>query len=641
MISSQTRKWTLNVLFLTVLSLAAACGGGSGGSTEIAGGDPPPAASCDPANEATFGECGTVFIGLTDADGDFLNYTVDVVQITLETANGRTVETLPRSSRINFTDYVDVTELLTAATVPPAVYVAGTITLDYSDAEIFVEADGAAKEAVVTDGAGTPLIETELRIELANRDRLVVTRGRPSLLQLDFDLAASHVVDVVPTPATAAAETFIVAEVTPVDEKEIRVRGPLIRVNEDASSYTVAIRPFHDRIGDFGPVEVKTTADTEFEINGEVFIGSGGLSALASAGRGTPTVAAGTLDVEAREFTADIVLAGSSVPGIERDAVIGNVIARDGNTLTVRGATILPTDRRAHFHDDVLVEIGPNTRVFKNGDRASDLGIDRISVGQRVTIRGNVVGDESTDAATPQIVIDATEGAVRLHLTRLAGTVNMAVPGQIDVTLHTIDRRRAGIFDFTGTGIAPEADADPDNYEVSTGDLALADLSDAVAGKPVVALGFPTAFGAAPPDFEGRTIVQFRDFRSLLGLGWGSAGTTAPFLSIGPDGLLLDNQNPDIGLRHAIRFGPIVIDLTGLDSDTQLVPRTTGRTLYSIKSRTSIRQYTDFADFADDLARSLDGSTAARSMYAHGAYDVETNVFTAAKIGIHLLETSP
>jgi hypothetical protein len=641
MIPSQTRKWTLNLLGLTVLCFTAACGGGSGGGSEVAAPDPQPTAECDPANPATLDQCGTVFVGLTDADGDFVNYTVDVVQLTLETANGRTVETLPRSTRINFTDYVDVTELLTAATVPPAVYVAGTITLDYSDAEVFVELDGAAKETVVTDESGAALAQTELRIELSNRDRLVVSRGRPSLLQLDFDLAASHVVDVAPTPATAEAETFIIAEVTPVDEKEVRVRGPLIDVSEDASSYTVAIRPFHDRAGDFGPVEVNTTDETEFEINGESFVGSEGLTALAAAGQGTPTVAGGTLDVDNRRFTADIVLAGSSVPGIDHDAVVGNVIARDGDTLTVRGATILPTDRRAHFHDDVLVLLGPETKVFKDGDRVTDLGIDRISIGQRITVRGTVEGDVETDAASPQIVIDATEGAVRMHVTRLAGQVNSVVPGQVDITLHSIDRRRAEIFDFTGTGIAPETDADPANYEVSTGDLALADLSDAVAGTPVMALGFPNAFGAAPPDFEGRTIVDFTDVRSRLGLGWGSEGTTAPFLSIGTDGLLIDNMNQSIGTRHYIKQGPVLVDLTALDSDTLIVPRTTDRTLFSIKSPTSIRQYTVFDDFIDDLTSSLDGSTAARSMHAHGAYDAETNTFTAFKIGIFLLESAP
>ena len=625
-----TRKWAGHTAVLTTALLLAACGGGS--STV----DNPPsqAQSCDPANAATHAECGTVLIGLTDADGDFLNYTVDVVQLTLETANGRIVNTLPRRTRINFTDYVNVAELLTAATVPPATYVSGTITLDYSDAEVFVEAGDMAKQAIVTDIDGNTLTQTTLKIVLSNRDQLVVSRGRTSFMQLDFDLGASHVVDILPTPATAASEQFIIAEVTPVDEKDIRVRGPLVEVNEDGSNYVVAIRPFHDRIGDFGRMTVYTTSETEFEVNGDMFVGSDGLRALGAAGRGTPTVAAGTLNLAAREFTASIVLAGSSVPGHDRDAIVGNVIKRDGNFLTIRGATIISRDRLPHFHDDVVVEVGPNTKVFKDGDRRSDLGIGAISIGQRVTIRGTQP-TPTTDALAPQILFDATNGAVRMHLTQLSGIVNTVNPGQTDITLYAIDRRRVQIFDFTGTGVTANEDADPANYEVATGNLTLANFAQ---GKPISARGFPTPFGMAPPDFTGRTIIDYTNVRSALGVGWGAAGTIAPYLSVGSEGLLLDNQNMDIDVRHHIKQGPILIDLTTLNSDTLIAPRETGRMLFYIRSHDSLRLYSDFDDFATDLANSLDGSTTARSMHARGSYDVDTNVFSAYKIGVYLLE---
>ena len=619
--------------WLLVASLVlAACGGGAGTSALET---PDPTVTCDPADPATFEECGTVLVALTDADGDFLNYTVDVLSLELETANGRVVETLPRSTRINFTDYVDLTELVTAATIPPATYVSGTIRLDYTDAEVFVEADGASKEADVYGTDGTLLTQTELRIQLSNRDRLIVTRGRPALLQLDFDLAASHTVDIVPTPAEAVSEQFILAEVSPVDEKDIRVRGPLLSVSEDDMTYTVALRPFHDRQGDFGRVDVHVTDETEFEVDEVMYVGVEGLRALDAAGPGTPTVAGGTLNVAEREFTADIVLAGSSVPGIDRDAVVGNVIKREGNFLTVRGATIVPSDRRAHFHDDVVVEVGPDTKVFRDGDRQSDLGIDAISIGQRVTIRGSQGGAPTADANAPQILFDATQGSVRMHLTHLSGIVNTAVAGQTDITLHSIDRRRVEIFDFTGTGATPDQDADPDNYEVEAGNLTLANFAE---GKPIVAKGFPNAFGMAPPDFYGRTVIDYTDVRSALGVGWGADGTTAPFASIGPDGLILDNDNVDIDERRYIKQGPVLIDLTELPSDTTIVPRATGRTAFYIKSADSLRMYSDFTDFVDDLGMSLDGATAARSMHARGLYDASANVFTAYKIGVYLLE---
>jgi hypothetical protein len=616
---------------LAVSLLLVACSGG-GNSPQTS--NPPVSAGCDPANPATHSECGTVLLGLTDADGDFLNYTVDVVSLTLETANGRVVETLPRSTRINFAEYVDLTELFTAATVPPATYVAGTITLDYAAAEVFVEENGEARAATVVDASGAPLTQTSLSVTLSNRDRLVVLPGRPAFLQIDFDLEASHAVDLTPDPAVATAEPFIVAEVTPVDEKTIRVRGPVIDVDTAELRYTVAVRPFRDRDGDFGRVPVNVADDTEFEIDGEVYVGAVGLDALAAAGQGTPSIALGVLDVQNREFTAERVLAGSSVPGIEFDAVVGNVIARDGNFLTIRGATIIPSDRRAHFHDDVVVEVSDMTRVFKDGDRNADVSIADLSIGQRVTVRGDQPV-ATTGASAPEILFDATEGYVRMHLTRLSGTINEVLPGETAIDLQSIDRRRVSIFDFTGTGGSPADDADPANYQVATGPLSLAPFAE---GKPVVAKGFPTAFGFAPPDFVGRTLIDFTAVLSKLGVGWGAEGTTAPFLSMdASDGLVLDNQNPAIDVRKYIKQGPVLIDLTELASGTAIVPAESGRSVYSIKTNDSIRLYSDFADFIDDLTMSLDGVTPARSMHARGRYDAANNVFTANKIGVFLL----
>jgi hypothetical protein len=209
------------------------------------------------------------------------------------------------------------------------------------------------------------------------------------------------------------------------------------------------------------------------------------------------------------------------------------------------------------------------------------------------------------------------------------------MPGQIDITLHAIDRRRAGIFDFSGTGPSQDLDANPDNYEVATGTLLLSGLG---TSQPVVVYGFPTAFGMAPPDFTGRTVVDFSDVRSALGVGWGGGGTVAPFLSMGDDGLLLNNQNEDIDQRHHIKQGTVLIDLTMLDSSTLIAPRQTDRKLFWIATADSLREYSNFADFIADLGMSLNGATTARSMFARGKYDAATNVFTAYTIGVYLLE---
>jgi hypothetical protein len=402
--------------------------------------------------------------------------------------------------------------------------------------------------------------------------------------------------------------------------------------------YTVALRPFFDTAGDFGRMKVNVTERTDFEVNGETWVGADGLRALTAAGEGTLTVAKGVLNVAERSFTARIVVAGTSVPGNGQDAVKGNVISRNGDMFTVRGGTVILSDSdRAFFRDDVTVTVGPETTVYKSFNTDRPLGMPirlldstAISVGQAVTVRGEVVVDDQGG-----LHIDATQGAVAMHVTHLLGVVNTIMPGQTDIELHAIDRRRVGVFDFAGTGVTPDTDADPANYEVATGNL-LTDMDG--TGRPVVVYGFPNAFGAAPPDFEGRTIVNHFDVRSSLGVGWGAEGTTHPFLMMDTSGLLLDNQNPDIDQRHHIKHGPFLIDLTQLDSDTLIAPRETGRKLFVVKTTDSLQLYADFDDFLTALTLSLDGTNAARSMYARGHYNRDTNVFTAYKIYVHILE---
>jgi len=103
-------------------------------------------------------------------------------------------------------------------------------------------------------------------------------------------------------------------------------------------------------------------------------------------------------------------------------------------------------------------------------------------------------------------------------------------------------------------------------------------------------------------------------------------------------GLLLDNFNEDIDQRHFIKQGPVLIDLTTLDSNTLVAPRENGRSLFVVKTTDSLQLYADFEDFLTALMLSLDGANAARSMYARGHYNADTNVFRAYKIFIYILE---
>ena len=602
----------------------AGCGGGSGsdgGITPIAG-----TQTCNAANPQN---CGEVFIGLTDADGDFASYIVDVESLTLTAADGTVVATLPNSTRVDFAQLVDLTEFLTVATVPPATYVSGSISLDYSNAEIFVEVNGDAVQADVVDSDGNPMTTATLDIVLDNTNRLVVRRGLPSLITLDFDLGASNTVDLNSSPPVVTADPFIVAEIDPVDTKDRRVRGPLLSVDLSNSTYTIAIRPFHRLLAtDYGRFVVNTTNETVYEVNGAMSEGQAGLEALNLAGFGTPTIAFGILDVSDRAFTAKMVLAGTSVPWIDIDAVLGNVIARNGDVLTVKRATIMRRLGDWNFHDVVTVLIGPNTQVTKMSDMAMDLDKDSISVGQRIL----AIGELAEDPASIDVTLDATEGRVQMRLTHLAGTLNSFVPGQLDITGQRIDLSRISIFDWTGTGITPENNVDPDNMEIATGNLSADSI---LPGTPLVVFGFFKDYGTAPPDYEGRTLIDCATSRAKLGIGWISPGTAAPFIVISTSSIVLDLSNAEIGERHHIKQCGVITDLNSLPASPSIEPAG-GPGVYAIKEGNTISIHSDFGNFVNDLTLRLDGATFVRALHSAGGFDAGQNVFNARKVFVHL-----
>ncbi len=596
-----------------VLLLAACGGGGSGSSAEL-----------EPSADS-----GEVLIALTDAPGDFVTYTVDIASITLERADGKIVETLPNAARIDFAQYVELTELFTAAQVPNGRYIGGSITLDYSTADVQVEVDGAATPAVIEDENGDALAVYSLDLKLENDHPLVVAPGRPALLSIDFDLAASHRVDTLPAEPIVTAAPFLVADIEPVDEKDLRVRGTLRAVNLDESTYAVRLRPWYRRHGDFGPALVHINDATEFEVDGESYVGQDGLVAMDGLESGSLTVALGTLEVAARKFTAHRVIAGDSVAGDRHDAVFGNVIGRRGNLLSVRGATVVPRSGSVIFNDDVEIEIGDNTVVKKPGEPGMQQRIAAISVGQRVA----VFGELTSNPAFPGLTMDATNGRVRMRYTRLFGAANSVMPGQLNMELHAIDRRPVSLFDFSGTGVDESVDADPRDYEVATGNL---DTAFVIPGTPVQVRGFANTFGEAPPDFEGRTIIDIAVARAHLGVGWGVSGTAAPFLVADPNGLVIDLENPDLGSRHHIRLGDVVINLKDLNASPTIIGKRDGRRRFAIKQGYRVQVFRDFSRFMNTLNLLLDGSTRMRSMHAKGAYNSVENTLTASVIGVYL-----
>jgi hypothetical protein len=612
----------------TCALLLGACGGGGGGSFG------PPSSGGGSASSSCTSDCGTAYIAITDADGDFLSYTVDVVSLKLKRANGTMVETLPATTRIDFAQYVDLTEFFTAATIPNGDYVGATLRLDYSNADITVEQNGAPVAAQALDANGAAMGQVDVNVTLDNRHHFVVAPGRPSLFSLDFNLAATNSVDLTATPAKVTVTPALVASLDLIDQKDIRVRGALVSVDTAAATYVVDVRPFNMRNNRYGQVTVHTDANTTFEVNGTDYMGGAGLAALSAAGAGTVTAAFGTLTTATREFDATTVRAGTSVAGAGVDAVHGEVVARSGDVLTVRGATVVRDSDGAHFaRGRVQVTIGPNTKVMKGGTAPAQVSNpDAISVGQSIEAFGAAT-PVSSSAMSGDWTLDATAGRVRMNATPIYGFVKQASTGALTLQLDSIAGRKVSAFNFAGTGTAPAQDADPANYEVATGAL---DLSGMSAGEPTKLIGFPTPFGMAPPDFDARTLVDFPRLPALLTLSWGAAGTTAPFSTQEPTSLVLDLTNPNIGRLHFLTIGPRVLDLRTLPASPSIVPPGDGPTAYLIVMRDESRAFHDFSDFVAELGLRLNGTTAMVSMTASGSYNGDSNTLTARSIVVVL-----
>jgi len=623
--STTPAGWSQQLLSLrhTLFALAcatvlAACGGGS---ADMAGN----------GGVGGCGDCGAALITLQDAAGDFQSYTVDVVSLRLRKASGAEVETVPATTRVDFEQLVSLSELISAGQIPSGDYVAATLTLDYSNASILAD-DGNGGSVALTpvDSQGNPITgQLALNVQLDNRNHLVITRARTARLAFDFNLAASNVVNL--STATVQVAPMIQASVVPPADLNIRVRGALVATDTAASSYTVNVHPFHLNDVDVGQVTVHTTDRTSFEIDGVAYSGGAGLTQMATLAPGTITAAFGTLQTSDYSFTATRVLVGSSVASALSDLVHGDVMARSGNTLTVRGATL---DRRdgsfEYLRGVVTVTIADGTHVTEEGQTGT-FGIGDISVGQRIVAAGTATIDNATATAT----LDASAGRVRLEITPMWGLVAGAVGNPLVLNLQAINGRNPANFDFSGTGASAASDANPATYAIDTGTLSLTGLS---SGGPARVFGFAVPFGTATStDFRALSVVSYAGVSDELVLNWSHGGSSGAFPGLTMASSALNLDLGGVGALHFLQVGPGRINLLSLAASPQIVaPTAAANSWYAIghvHSR-AIDNYSSFGDFISALATDMQASTTALALAADGAYDATGDVFTAQHLAV-------
>jgi len=551
---------------------------------------------------------GQVIVGLTDAPGDFLKYSVGVKSLTLTRADGAVVSVLPNSTTVDFTQYTEMTEFFTSATVPSGRYVKATLTLDYSNASIQVEKNGVATDAVARDSAGSPITTLDVNVTLDNASSLIIAPGVASHLALDFDLASSNSVDLGPTTPVVTVTPTLVADVKLEDQKQHVVRGLLGSVNTGASKFDLTLRPLF-AAGNFGSVTVYTDSNTNFEIDGLSYTGSSGLTALSTQAQNSWVLALGSFDVSTKRFTATEVHAGSSVAINGQDVVTGVVLSRSGDIITVNAGSIVRRNNGGLiFNKNITADLTNVTAVTRQLDSpGTTYGKSAISVGQRVRLVGTL------DSGVTSIVLSNSIGP-RLLVTQISGTV-VSDGSVLVVKLQHIMGRPISLFTFSGTA------ADPANYQVDRGSLP----GGKVAGTPVKVRGFVNAFGSAAPDFTATTITNVGAVPATLVVGFFPTGTNP--LSISSTQISVDMTKTGFApLHHVWRLG-VATDLAG--TAPIIKANTAGTGLFVINHNGTFSVYGNFSDFSVAANGLIGGGAKVRQVSAWSLYSDSSNALTA------------
>ncbi len=589
-------------LLMTLLStlMLSACGSGGGES------------------QASASENGTLELAMTDAEEDFLTYRIKLNSVSLKRQDGAQVELMPLQTEVDFVQYQDLSELFAVLSVPAGHYDSVILNLDYTDAQVVIQdAQGNALPAAVVDIEGDAVTTINMELTLNDGETIHVRPRAIAQLTLDLDLSASNRI-VSYDPARVEVSPFMIGTTFLDGDREHRVRGLLESVNEAESKVTVAIRPMRLHQGAFGSLTMGVNNETRYEINGVEYQGSAGLSAMATLDARTAIVAFGAPSREAQtRFLASHIHAGSSVPWDNKDVLKGNITARSGNSLTIKGAVVELGEGAAHFRQDVTVEISEDTRI--SGYRLGDADVNTLSIGQQIM----AVGEFNAAAAS----FDVSEGHIQMKPNRLVGQVVQASPLVMDLSL--INRRRVEQFNFAGTGMTDLLDADPDNYEINTTDM---DITGLEANEWILVRGYPSAFGSAPLDFDATTIIDpdFSARSARFDARW-QLGTTT---GVSVEGGVLKIDDTLARSRLHLREIPTNL-LQDLSVETILSSDNSGR--FAIKSRRGgIHLYRDYASFVAETSRLLELGYKVHHVGAAGIYNGNTAALDAQVVTLYM-----
>jgi hypothetical protein len=485
---------------------------------------------------------GTAVVTMTStaSQDNFLAYRVALVSVQLQTSGGGSgLTVLPASTIVDFATLTNLSEVLGATPVSKGDYTSALITLDYTSAQIVYD-NGSVGGLTLTpvDANGKPLGQVALTVTLDPSDSFSISSKGASQLSLDFNLAASNVIN--STNNTVTVTPLIAGSAMPIDSKQVRIRGALASVSTTSATtttgttdttdtsntdgvFTTNVMPFNSITKGTGQLSIVPSDSTYYEINGSVSSGSTGLGQLGSLSTGALTVAYGTLTAADQAvttttdgvttttstsgsstvtFSATQILAGSSVQGSGFDRVSGVVMARSGDTLSIEDGTVIANDGTVSFIGGATTVImSANTLITAVGLNGANLNsLQQVSVGSVIDAFGALTSQASASAT-----LDASAGRVRLDPVTASGLVTAAnivtVDGStgLNLNLSFLGGRAVAPFVFTGSGVAYTS------YPVDTNSL---DLTNSTVGVPVIVTGNTGSFGVTPLDFNAIALLD-------------------------------------------------------------------------------------------------------------------------------------
>jgi hypothetical protein len=390
----------------------------------------------------------------------------------------------------------------------------------------------------------------------------------------------------------------------------------------------------------------------------------------------------------AGRFNLQYVVAGSTLEDIYTNGISGDVIGRDGNTLTVRGATIIFTtdDTFGYEVADCNVILGAGTLVTADDNPLlKNLTPSSIAVGDHITARGNYTQVSAGQCGTllfgVPVELDSTgtqatnTGSVRLQPNEAFGTLVSSAAGSLVMDLTSIDYWPVAAYNFAGNGVTTPV---PAAFSVNTEGLALP--AGTAPGDPIWLSGYASYFGEAPPDYLSFALNNELSVQTaggslggavpttpgsggcgvgsqvcdpaVLSVNWGAGTTTTPFTSINDHSFTIDLANTKI-VSATIQIGPETILMSSLPSSPTVVPTTLASTetfapRYSwgnpvtststeiVASTTNLKISSVFSEFASGALTGVTSTDPALQLVARGIYDRATNTFTATAIDFAL-----